>query len=149
MTTKVNIASNTMRSGFNCAQSVLSVFAEDLGLSKKEALRVAGPFGAGMACMGSTCGAVTGAFMAIGLAHSKTADGEDAEKAKGYALVRQFSERFTEKHGTLQCRDLINMELSTDEGMAKALASGVFETKCVMYVEDAVAILGELLDTGK
>ena len=145
MSDKITSASNTMRGGFNCAQSVLSVFAEDLGLSKSDALRVAGAFGGGMACMGNVCGAVTGAFMAIGLVHAKTAETEDAEKAKGYALVRQFTEKFTARHGTLQCRDLINMELSTDEGMAKALASGVFATKCVMYVEDAVAILDELL----
>ena len=145
MNSKVTTAGNIMRGGFNCAQSVLSAFAEDLGLSPRDALRVAGAFGGGMACMGKTCGAVTGAFMAIGLAHAKTADGEDDEKARGYELVRQFTERFTEKHGTLECRDLLGLSLNTEEGMAEALASGAFKTKCVMYVEDAVAILDELL----
>ncbi|MBN2716876.1 MAG: C_GCAxxG_C_C family protein [Deltaproteobacteria bacterium] len=148
MSSRVSEASRTMLKGYNCAQSVLSAFSDELGLPVKDALRVAGAFGGGMACMGQMCGAVTGAFMTIGLAHAKTKEGEDAEKARGYALVREFSARFAEKHGTLQCRELIDMELSTDEGMARALASGVFQTKCVMYVEDAVAILEELLNRG-
>ena len=62
----------TFYSGYNCAQSVLSVFAEDLGISKDACLKLASPFGSGIAYMQETCGAVSGgALMAIGLKYGR------------------------------------------------------------------------------
>ena len=55
-------------SQFNCAQTVFSLFAPDLGIDEKTALKIASGFGGGMACA-ETCGAVTGAYMVIGLKH--------------------------------------------------------------------------------
>ena len=56
------------RNGYNCSQSVLSVFAEELGVKKDLALKLASPFGSGIAYMQETCGAVSGALMEIGRA---------------------------------------------------------------------------------
>jgi C_GCAxxG_C_C family probable redox protein len=145
MTEKKEIARNTMVSGFNCAQSVFSTFAPELGVSKTDALRVAGPFGAGMGLMGHVCGAVTGAFMTIGLKFAKTADGEDEKKARGYALVQEFSDAFEKKHGSIHCRELIGVDLRTSAGMAQAQEDGVFQNKCVRYVEDAAELVEQLL----
>ena len=68
---------------FNCAQAILSTYGLQLGLERELALRVAGAFGAGMGRMGETCGAVTGAFMLIGLKYGKTRpeDNERKERA--------------------------------------------------------------------
>ncbi|MBN2529666.1 MAG: C_GCAxxG_C_C family protein [Deltaproteobacteria bacterium] len=145
MTKKTEAAKKTMASGYNCAQSVLTTFAPDMELSRHDALRVAGPFGAGMGLMGNVCGAVTGAFMAIGLRYAKTNDDENDAKHKGYQLVQEFSKKFTEKHGTIQCKELIGLDLNTEEGYATAVDSGIFKTECIQYVEDATAILEELL----
>jgi C_GCAxxG_C_C family probable redox protein len=131
--------------GFNCAQSVLSAFSTDLGLAKADALRVSGMFGAGMGQMGKVCGAVTGAFMVIGLLYSKTREGEDARKMEGYALVRKFSESFTNLHGTIDCKALLGVDLNTPEGMAEAKAKKLFETQCATYIEDAIRILEDIL----
>jgi C_GCAxxG_C_C family probable redox protein len=146
MTEKKEIARNTMASGFNCAQSVLSAFAPEMGLSKKDALRVAGPFGAGMGLMGHVCGAVTGALMTIGLKYAKTADGEDEMKARGYQLVREFCGVFEKKHGSIHCRELIGIDLATSAGMAQAREDGVFQTKCIRYVGDAAELVEQLLN---
>ncbi len=56
---------------FNCAQSVLVVFAEEAGFSEDEALRIATAFGGGIGRQQFTCGAVTGAAMALGLRFGK------------------------------------------------------------------------------
>lgn len=58
------LANLNHESGFNCAQSVLAVFAEDYGMPLKLALKLASPFGGGMR-MAATCGALTGALMAL------------------------------------------------------------------------------------
>jgi C_GCAxxG_C_C family probable redox protein len=52
---------------FNCAQSVLIAFAAELGLSDNDSLKVACAFGGGIGRQQLTCGAVTGAAMALGL----------------------------------------------------------------------------------
>jgi len=58
---------------------VLSTYGTRSGLDRETGLKVAGAFGAGMARMGETCGAVTGAFMVIGL----TAKREPVMMARG------------------------------------------------------------------
>lgn len=46
--------------GFNCSQVVLSSFTSELELPQEQALRLASPFGGGMARRGEVCGAVNG-----------------------------------------------------------------------------------------
>ena len=74
----VDRAGSGFEEGFNCSQAVFSAWAEELGLDRETALRVATAFGGGMGHRGDTCGAVTGAFMAIGLKHGRLrADDEE------------------------------------------------------------------------
>ena len=49
---------------YNCAQSVLMPFAEELGLTPEQANAISAHFGSGMR-VGATCGAATGALMAL------------------------------------------------------------------------------------
>ena len=51
---------------YNCCQSVVLPFAEELGLDEEAVLKLAEHFGSGMR-RGSVCGAVTGGLMALGL----------------------------------------------------------------------------------
>ena len=50
---------------FNCAQAMLGAYAEELGLDRAQALKVATGFGGGMGRMGGTCGVITGAYMVL------------------------------------------------------------------------------------
>ena len=132
---------------FNCAQAVLAACGGPLGLPRKTALRVAGPFGAGIGRMGGTCGAVSGAYMAIGLKYARTGRGakEDTAKEKGYALAREFTARFTQRHQSTICRELLGCDLSTPEGMQRAKDQKLFATICPNLVRDAVEIVDDLL----
>ena len=62
--TNTDKALETFRDGYNCAQAVFMTFAEPLGLDRETAAKLTSGFGGGMH-IGSTCGAVTGAFMVI------------------------------------------------------------------------------------
>ena len=68
---KVDEAIECFYSGYSCSQAVLSAYCEDLGLDKETAMKISCGFGAGMARLGATCGAVTGAYIAIGLKYGK------------------------------------------------------------------------------
>ena len=52
--------------GYNCAQSVLIPKWEEMGLDHDMAKRLSKNFGVGMK-IGSTCGAITGGLMVLGL----------------------------------------------------------------------------------
>jgi C_GCAxxG_C_C family probable redox protein len=132
--------------GCNCAQSVLSVFAEDFQCDKPLALRIATGFGGGMGRMGGSCGAVTGAFMVLGLAKGMRRAEDASAKETTYALAREFAERFKAKHGALLCRDLLGVDLGTPEGYAAARERNLFATRCNGYIEDAVRILEDMLE---
>jgi len=55
--------------GFHCAQSVLAPFAREYGLPEDAGLQLSTTFVPRMGRLGDVCGALGGAFMAIGLKH--------------------------------------------------------------------------------
>lgn len=134
--------------GYLCSQSVLLAYADQLGIEPETAAKIAAPFGAGMARMGWTCGAVTGALMAIGLRYGYETAGDVETKEHMYEKERLFLTRFGARHGSLMCRELLGQDLSTPEGFEQAKEDGLFETRCPRYVEDAVKILADILDEG-
>jgi C_GCAxxG_C_C family probable redox protein len=130
---------------FSCSQAILSTYGPELGLEKETALKVAGAFGGGMARMGEVCGAVTGAFIVIGLKHGKTKAEDEEAKEKTYLIVREFVERFKSRNGSIKCRELLGYDISTLEGIQLIKEKNLFYTICVKYVRDAAEIIEELL----
>lgn len=137
-------AEQLFRDGFNCSQAVLTVFAEEYGLERATALRLACGFGGGMR-MGGPCGAVSGACMAIGLKYGKTRAEDNEARDRTYALVKELAARFRSLHGTVLCRDLIGCDISTPQGYEEAKQKRVFLDICPGLVADAVKILEEIL----
>jgi C_GCAxxG_C_C family probable redox protein len=135
--------------GFSCSQSIVAAFGVEYGLDLQQALRVAGAFGGGMARMGETCGAVTGALMVIGLLYGKTRPEDEAAKEKTYQVVHQFVDQFKAQNGSILCRDLLGCDLSTPEGSQKAREAHLFKTLCPIYVGNSAEILRKLSEEGQ
>lgn len=128
----------------HCSQAVLAAFAEELGLTAEQALRLGGGFGGGM-CKGEVCGACTGAIMAIGLKYGQAAAGDTEAKQRCNQKVVQFLDTFREKNGSYLCRKLIGYDLSSDAERDAARAAGVFGTICPEMIRSAVEITETLL----
>ena len=142
MTDPVKIANDRFAQGLNCAQAVLSAFAAQTGLSEETALRLASPFGGGIARQGQVCGALTGALMALGLQRgNSTAQGKD----ETYRISEEFVRAFQQKHGAILCRELIEYDLSTPEGLQAAREGKVFASVCPALVNGATEMLAEFL----
>ncbi|OGO17702.1 MAG: hypothetical protein A2Z15_03270 [Chloroflexi bacterium RBG_16_50_11] len=128
----------------NCAQSVFTSFSDGLGLDEKAAFNIAQAFGGGMH-INSVCGAVTGAYMALGLANPVSKGNPRQSMDKTSALIAEFNRRFKELYGTLNCTELLGYDLTKPEEAAKAREKGLFVTKCPEFVRDAVKIVESLL----
>jgi C_GCAxxG_C_C family probable redox protein len=138
-------AAETFDSGFNCSQSVLTAFCNELGLQDEMAFRIACGLGGGMGRMAKTCGAVTGAFMVIGLKYGQIQGDDKAAKEKTYTFVKAFADLFAKQHGSIECRELLACDINTSEGLKVANEKNLFKTICPKYVESAVNILEKIL----
>jgi C_GCAxxG_C_C family probable redox protein len=142
---KVELAVAAHREGFNCSQAVLSAFAPDLGLDREVALRVSSVFGAGIGRTGQTCGAVSGALMAIGLKYGSINPEDKTTKERVYALGREFVRQFRARNGTTLCPELLGYDVGTPEGLQAVREKGLVATVCTPAVQDAAEILERLL----
>ena len=127
------------KAGFNCAQSVFIPFARDQGLGADIAARIASSFGAGMGRMQETCGAVTGALMAIGLDCGFAAGDDQSGKDRALARTKEFIAAFRSEFGTVLCKELLNCDLNTDEGRKFHKESSQRELTCARCVKFAAA----------
>jgi C_GCAxxG_C_C family probable redox protein len=121
----------------------------DTGLPP-EAKKVATGFGGGVGLFGDTCGAITGAVIAVGAVHGRSAlpKGEPKEAAKKavnqlygkpglYRLFNQIPNRVRDKYGFTLCRDL------TSQWQASWLCRD-HALHCREIITDAAGIAGEL-----
>ena len=143
---RVERAVSCFKEGFSCSQAMLSSYGEQFGLNRELALKVSGAFGGGMARMGETCGAVTGAFMVIGLKYGNARVEDKQAKERAYSLVREFVDRFKSRNGSIVCRELLGCDISTPEGRDLAKEKNLFATLCPKFVQDAAEIIEQILE---
>ncbi len=136
-------------SGYSCSQSILMLWAEDLGIKRKDAFRISAGFGGGMA-FGEVCGAVAGAVMVIGLKFSSAnADTKEGyAKALTYELTSQFLSQFKSTTGSVSCRDLIGFDFSTLEKNQDILDQDRnLHKNCPNFVRTAASILENIINS--
>ena len=94
-----------------CTRCVLAALQEHLHLLNDDdafraVLKASTPLAAGVARRGETCGALTGAVMAVGL----VAGAERLDDAEGYVRAMEVAvevfDRFKENYGTVKCFEI-------------------------------------------
>ena len=105
--------------GLNCAQAVLCAYADIAGIDEETAIRLSGPFGAGMGNMEGTCGAIVGAGLVLGLSGGSTRQ------------MHQIMNKFQERNGATQCK------------LLKGIGTGKVLRDCSDCVADAAEFLEE------
>ena len=129
---------------FNCAQAVLTTYSEKLGLREKEAKKISCGFGSGCARQSLICGAVSGAFMVIGLKYGKTEEDQEQFKQHTYEQVIQFSDKFKFKFGSLSCYELLGCDLGSEGGLKFYEENDLHNRECRNYVKNACEILDDM-----
>jgi C_GCAxxG_C_C family probable redox protein len=134
---KSQIAVDNFKAGFNCAQSVLSSYAEELKIDKETAFKISNGFGAGMARKQEICGAISGAIMVLGLKYGRGEQEGKAKQEKLYEKVQDLLDRFEYEFGTINCKQLLSgCNLQTEEGQRQFKEQRLNE-RCRDYVEDS------------
>ena len=133
------------KSGFHCAQAVIAPFGEELGLSRDTALKIASPFGGGMGGYGRTCGALTGAMLAVGLKYGtdQLSDPEAMKLCKD--KTRELIETFERVHGTSICNELVGFDRSNMQGAELMAKIPFFHNTCPKFRETVITFLEEEL----
>lgn len=133
--------------GYNCAQSVVGAFEEEIGLPRETLMKMASGFGGGMGGLRSTCGAVTGMFMALGLLSGYGVAGDQAAKTAHYARIRALAESFEQEQGTLICRELLSSLPGKLQKDPLPRTEEYYKVRpCVRFVEHAARLLEEMIE---
>ena len=129
----------------HCSQIVACEYAEQLGYDRDEVCKIANPFGGGMFC-GDTCGAVSGAMLAIGMKYGNSEHGNKEQDDLCIEKIKEFQKEFAARYNSTICRELLGYDFR-DSGQKKAAFSdGRVKEVCPCLVRDVIDILGRLLD---
>lgn len=127
--------------GYNCSQTVLCYFSEELGLDEQAALKISCPFEMGMYESGQ-CGALTAGYMVLGLKYGSTDFDKRIELAK---KTLSFKNEFKEKMGSTNCNELLGMKVMEGNNIEKAAEEGLLESVCGKAIQTAIIALEKLL----
>jgi C_GCAxxG_C_C family probable redox protein len=105
--------------------------------------RIAFDFAGGIGNTGAVCGAVVGAVMAIGLRLGRPDAMEEA--LRRLAVPREFRRRFEAEMGTIDCRELTGVDLTTEKGIEQLMNSDISQKVCFRAVGAAYRLVVELL----
>lgn len=142
---QADMAVAVYRDDYNCAQAIFSVYSGKLGFDETLAKKIACGFGAGMGRTAGICGAVTGAFLVLGLTYGMSDSSRQEDKELTYEKVREFISRFEKRCSSINCADLLGVDISTPEGFREAREKDLMTVECEKIVAEAASILEELL----
>lgn len=128
--------------GCNCAQIVFSYFAEKNGLDINKALKITSAFGGGMG-KGDVCGAITGAYMALGLIYGNDLENSDRSILK--EKIKEFDLEFQKISMERRCEDILGVNVGDKEKVMEfAKKNPDFKAICPKLVINSINIIEKL-----
>ena len=139
------------KQGYNCAQSVALAYADIYSVDQETVKMLSAPFGGGMGRLREVCGAVTGAFLVLGMEYPVMNPGDKTSKTANYAAVQRIALQFKGKMGSYICADLLKIGRHPQDPTPEDRNSEYYAKRpCAYCVAVAAEILGkELTESGK
>lgn len=144
---KAKLAGELFAQGYNCSQSVIAAWADEIGLDRQTALLVSSGFGGGMGRLREVCGAVSGAFMVLSYKFGSTDVSDGKAKAALYETIQAFASRFKQENGfdSIVCRELLGLPGASEPKPAERTAEYYKKRPCRELVELSSGLLGEFI----
>ena len=131
---------------YGCAEVTFVVLKEAYALADAGASGAAMALNGGIAYSGGTCGAITGAALAVGMLEEQRHEDHREAKRAARETVAEAMREFEAAFGATTCRALTGMDLSTEEGHRVFLASGAWREGCMRQIEHVVTRLATRAD---
>ena len=131
---------------FGCAEATFIALKHAYGLDEPMDASAAMALNGGIAYRGGTCGAITGAALAVGLLAGRRVDDHVAAKRVARQLVAGVMDAFEARYGATDCRELSGYDLRVPGQHEAFIASGIWRDRCMGQIEDAVSRLAPLAD---
>jgi C_GCAxxG_C_C family probable redox protein len=129
-----------------CAETSYVVLKAAFGLDDPMDASAAVALNGGVAWSGGTCGALTGAALAVGMLAELRMHDHATAKRVARGIVAGTLDAFRATHGAVDCRDLIGYDLRAPGAHDTFLASGVWRDGCMRQIESVVGRLATLAD---
>lgn len=144
---KAKLAGELFMQGYNCSQSVIAAWADEIGLDRQTALLVSSGFGGGMGRLREVCGAVSGAFMVLSYKFGSTDVSDGKAKAALYETIQAFASRFKQENGfdSIVCRDMLGLSGASAPTPAERTAEYYKKRPCRELIELSAGLLGEFI----
>jgi len=131
-------------SGYNCAQSVFSVMAAEIGFNEQVAIDISRAFGAGISYRAEMCGAVSGGLMAIGLRIGNITGDETLKKELTLKYATEFITNFKALNSSVICKEILGKDLNIPAEREALNTEGTFDKICPKIVKSSAEILAEI-----
>lgn len=112
-----NKAENYFNEGYNCCESVVLAVCDYTGIDKEMPLKIATPFGSGMSKNSSNCGALSAAFISMGMSKGRSNNLDPRDPS--YVPSDIIFNKFMEKYKTVSCGDITCVNMRDPEVMAQ------------------------------
>lgn len=130
--------------GYNCAQSVFMAYADIFGVERELAAKLPTSFGGGMGRLREVCGALSGAFMLLGLKYPFTDVHNKALKNENYKKVQAVAGAFKQEMGSYICADLLHIRREAQHYVSADRTKAYYaERPCSKCVRVAAEIVGK------
>ncbi len=141
-----NKAESLFREGYNCAQAIVYAFNDIMELDDKTLLSLSSSFGGGMGRLREVCGAVTGAFMVLGVLYGYS-DVNASDKGEHYTRIQEFANRFKEDNGSIICRELLGLGPGSSDSTPEKRTKAYYEKRpCPKKVYSSAYILADFIN---
>lgn len=147
MSKRAEKARSLFYEGYNCTQSVVGAFADLYDLDMNTAMRFSDGLGGGMGRMRLTCGAVSAMALIAGLELSSGKPKDLDNRAEVYAKVREMTEAFQKKNGSIICRELLGASMPKDNSSRPEERTGEYYKRrpCPGCIYDCAEIIDKYL----
>lgn len=128
--------------GQTCSEAVMTAFSDLADIDEATARKLASGMAGGMGGTKKNCGAVTAAYMILGLLLGPESVEATQQRNQVLSLVAEFSGRFNKQFGTADCAILTQgYDFTSPEDMKRLRASGKPES----IISGAATILEQML----
>jgi C_GCAxxG_C_C family probable redox protein len=131
---------------YGCAETSFMVLKQAFALPNPEDTSAAMALNGGVAWWGSTCGAITGAALAVGQLAAKRCPDHVSAKRISRLIISRLLADFVTENGSFVCKEIINLDIRKPEEHARFIQEGIWRDVCmnqIVYVVSELFILSD------